>query len=410
ADGDASNHIAFTSNQAIAAPGDWKFFYIYYPDGPCLFDYCDILYGGALHNGNSYGSVYLQGSYGYVNFSNLSISNSLSQGVRIFQDASPSFINCSISNNGGYGIYLNSNASVTFGSGLAEWNDIHDNTNYNIYNATSGDIHAPYIYWGTLDESQIATGIYDHYDNGSYGIVHFSPYTDAGHSSLYGYHLDIHAFLEGPFNGTGMNTNLNFNGSIPLSQPYNQTPWSYMGAESVAAIPNADIVDWVLVELRDAPDAASAGSTAIVARQAAFLLKDGSVVAIDGTSVLSFNHNVVNSLFVVIWHRNHLGIMSANPLIESMGIFSYDFSSGAGQVFGGSIAHKEIASGIWGLAGADGNADGQVNNGDKNDIWSPQAGTGGYLQGDFNLDAEVNNGDKNDVWIPNTGLGGQVPQ
>ncbi|MBN1340883.1 MAG: hypothetical protein JXA03_16265, partial [Bacteroidales bacterium] len=63
-----------------------------------------------------------------------------------------------------------------------------------------------------------------------------------------------------------------------------------------------------------------------------------------------------------------------------------------------------------GMTGADGNADQQINNGDKNDVWIQQAGTGGYKAGDFNLDAQVNNGDKNDVWVPNTGLGGQVPE
>ncbi|MCD4734485.1 MAG: hypothetical protein K8R53_00450, partial [Bacteroidales bacterium] len=72
-------------------------------------------------------------------------------------------------------------------------------------------------------------------------------------------------------------------------------------------------------------------------------------------------------------------------------------------------AHKEIGTGIWGMIGADGNADSQINNADKLDVWAVQAGSGGYQNGDFNLDAQVNNSDKNDVWIPNTGLGGQVP-
>ncbi|MCD4677782.1 MAG: hypothetical protein K8S18_17565, partial [Desulfobacula sp.] len=94
---------------------------------------------------------------------------------------------------------------------------------------------------------------------------------------------------------------------------------------------------------------------------------------------------------------------------ETGGIYSYDFTTGSGQVYGGANAHKEIGPGTWGMTGADGNADGQVNNGDKIDVWSLQAGSGGYLTGDFNLDSQVNNGDKNDVWIPNTGSGGQVP-
>ena len=46
----------------------------------------------------------------------------------------------------------------------------------------------------------------------------------------------------------------------------------------VASIPNYDIVDWMLVELRDANNAPSATPATIIAQQAAFVLKDGSVV------------------------------------------------------------------------------------------------------------------------------------
>ncbi|MBN1340880.1 MAG: VCBS repeat-containing protein [Bacteroidales bacterium] len=224
-----------------------------------------------------------------------------------------------------------------------------------------------------------------------------------------GIRLDLIVMLEGPFNGSEMNATLNSGGYLPLSQPYNSAPWNYAGTEAVATIPNADVVDWILVELRDAPDAASAGSAAIVARQAAFLLKDGSVVSVNGSSLPIFFYSPVHSLFTVIWHRNSIGVMSANALTEAGGVYTWDFTTAAGQAYGGGNAHKELAPGIWGLAGADGNADGQVNNGDKIDVWSMQAGTGGYKSGDFNLDAQVNNGDKNDVWVPNTGLGGQVP-
>ncbi|MBN3034504.1 MAG: hypothetical protein JW861_02895, partial [Bacteroidales bacterium] len=202
-----------------------------------------------------------------------------------------------------------------------------------------------------------------------------------------------------------------FNGSIPLSQPYNQAPWSYMGTESVAAIPNADIVDWVLVELRDAPDAASATSATIVAQQAGFLLKNGSTVSTDGSSLLQFaDLTVQQSLFVVMRHRNHIAVMSAVPLTETGGVYTYDFTTGAGQAYGSNLGHKQLVPGVWGMTAADGDADSQINNSDKIGVWAPQAGSGGYKSGDYNMNGEVNNADKNDVWAPNTGLGGQVPQ
>ena len=47
-----------------------------------------------------------------------------------------------------------------------------------------------------------------------------------------------------------MRTTLNSGGIIPLSQPYIGAPYNYTGTESVATIPNANIVDWVLIEHR----------------------------------------------------------------------------------------------------------------------------------------------------------------
>ena len=113
-----------------------------------------------------------------------------------------------------------------------------------------------------------------------------------------------------------MNTNLNTIGAISLTQPYSGLPWLYAGTESVVSIPNANVVDWVLVELRDAANAASATSATRIARQAGFLLKNGTVTAVDGASTYAIQCSVAQNLFVIIWHRNHLGcnvIRSCNP-------------------------------------------------------------------------------------------------
>ncbi len=67
--------------------------------------------------------------------------------------------------------------------------------------------------------------------------------------------LDLTTFLEGPFNGLEMATSLNPD-FLPLEQPYLDDPWIYTGFQSVLNIPSSDIVDWIMVELRDAIDAA----------------------------------------------------------------------------------------------------------------------------------------------------------
>ncbi len=221
--------------------------------------------------------------------------------------------------------------------------------------------------------------------------------------------VDLKVFLEGPFGETEMTNDLNVAGLLPLDQPYNIEPWYYNGIESVSAIPNPDIVDWVLIEYRDTTEAQYAIGTTSIGQQAAFVLNDGQIVGLDGSSILSFNHSVVQSLFVIIWHRNHLGVMSANPVTGSGGVYTYDFTTSPTQVFG-TLPQKEIVPGIWGLYSGDGNSDGDIDVLDKVNIWKSQAGEAAYLNGDFNMDCNVDNIDKNDIWESNKDRVSQIPE
>ena len=224
------------------------------------------------------------------------------------------------------------------------------------------------------------------------------------------YSLDLKVALEGPFNGTEMSTQLKTNNLIPLHQPFNQYPWFYEGTENLSSLPNSDIVDWLLVELRDTTDASLASSETVIHRQAAFLLKDGSIVHWDGTSRLQFNNVLENQLYVAIWHRNHLGVISANALVGFNDIYYYDFTTNENRVLGGNLGHKEISSGVWGLISGDGNCDGHINMTDLSTVWSSQAGQSVYELGDFNLDGNIDNKDKDDMYIINEGYDSQVPE
>lgn len=219
--------------------------------------------------------------------------------------------------------------------------------------------------------------------------------------------LDLKVFLEGPFSGALMNTYLNTDNLIPLSQPFNTAPWNYAGTESVASIPNTDVVDWILIELRDTTDASLATGGTMIAQQAAFLLNDGSVVDLDGSSILSFIHAINQSLFVAIWHRNHLGIMSAYPVTQTAGVYTYDFTTPAGQAFGIN-SQKDLGSGNYGMISSDSNGDGNISIDDKTS-WESHSGTQGYKSTDFDMDGQINNSDKNEKWLPNEGAGNQVP-
>ena len=221
--------------------------------------------------------------------------------------------------------------------------------------------------------------------------------------------LQLTAFLEGAYHGSGMATTLNEQGALPLAQPFNSAPWNYNGTETVVGIP-PDVVDWMLLELRETSgNAAEATAATIIGQKAVFLKSDGTLVDLDGSSLPEFDLFPTEDLYVVLWHRNHLGVMSALAVERSAGVFTYDFSSGEGQAFGGALGHKDLGSGVWGLMAADANADGVVDDLDRSGSWMVQAGLAGYRSGDFNMDSQVNNPDKNSYLIENTGSSCQVP-
>ncbi|MCB0805682.1 MAG: hypothetical protein KDC05_07765 [Bacteroidales bacterium] len=225
-----------------------------------------------------------------------------------------------------------------------------------------------------------------------------------------GFIVDLNIFLEGPYNGVDMETGLNASGHIPLFQPYNTAPWNYDGTEQVLSIPGIDVVDWVLIEARDAAIPEEATGSSVVGRQAAFLMKNGSVRSFQGNSQLAFGTSLNEGLFIVVYHRDHLPVMSSVPLTETSGVFSYDFSTAESQVYGGADGFKELSPGVWGMVGGDANADGYINASDYASHWSPEAGLSGYKSSDFSLDSEVDNKDKNNIWLPNSGAGSQVPE
>lgn len=225
----------------------------------------------------------------------------------------------------------------------------------------------------------------------------------------------LQLFLEGPYDSiTGlMSTVLNSDGFLPLEQPFSSNPladWFYNGGETVTSIPNANIVDWVLLQARDAASPENATSASVKEKQVAFLLNNGKIVGLDGESLISFNEPITNEFYLVVFQRNHLGVMSSFPL-DTIGDCqcSYNFSIRPTQVFGGENEHKEISPDLWGMTSSDGDGNGQVDNTDKTSVWKPQSGTEGYSSGDFNMDGKIDNNDKNEQWILNISAGSGVP-
>ncbi len=228
----------------------------------------------------------------------------------------------------------------------------------------------------------------------------FSEWTISDNNNpLYSTLANVKVFLQGPFSGGTMQTQLNSGGYIPLNQPYNVSPWYYNGTESVTSIPS-DVVDWVLLEIRS-------NTTTVTAKRAAFLKSDGTVVELDGTSQVSVGVND-GDYYVVVYHRNHLPIMSSNTTSISGSSTLYNFTTGQDKAYG-TEAMKDLGSGSFGMYAGDGNASGNVSSVDRNSVWRPQNGTNGYLMGDFNLSGGVSSTDRNSFWRVNNGKNSQVP-
>ncbi|HSD63950.1 MAG TPA: hypothetical protein VLB50_09120, partial [Ignavibacteriaceae bacterium] len=213
---------------------------------------------------------------------------------------------------------------------------------------------------------------------------------------------ELKIFLEGPYYGNTMVTDLDSFALVPLTQPYNENPWNYNGNEAVDSIP-PEIVDWILLELRTSPAASS-----VVSRRAAFVRNDGMVVDLNGDIKVTFAGVNSGSYYIVVRHRNHLSIMSKNPVEISDFPALYDFTTSQDKAYG-SQPMKLLNNGKYGMYSGDGNGNGSVNTADYNTVWKKENGSIGYKEGDFDLNGGVNIVDSNAKWKPNKGKVTQVP-
>jgi hypothetical protein len=232
--------------------------------------------------------------------------------------------------------------------------------------------------------------------------------------------FNVKVFLEGPYQTatTSMQTVLNQRGLLPgqtpigqfgvatpQGQPYKGAPWNYEGTEgdTITTYPPT-VVDWVLLSLR-----ADSLTNTNVFRVTGWLHNDGHI------SFLSPCFDIANgNYFVVIEHRNHVGVMSPNKVPITNGVLSHDFTVNDSYVIINppSFGQKQKGS-KWVMYAADGKKDTQTTNFDINfndsQLWKGQSGIfDQYKFGDFNLDADVNFLDSQ-LWKINNGKYSGIP-
>jgi len=189
-------------------------------------------------------------------------------------------------------------------------------------------------------------------------------------------------FLEGPYDETDDDMNLNLTGYIPLTSPYTED------ARTVSAIP-ALAVDWVLAQVRETETGATVES------RSAFIKSDGSLIEDDDSDGIGIKSKPGN-YFVIVKHRNHLAIMTTAAQIGlTWGIIpsTYNFTTGSAQFYGGSAGAKEVETGVWGMIAGNGTSVDKVIDGNDYGVVYSDFFQTGYKLGDYNMNAVVDGND-----------------
>ena len=251
---------------------------------------------------------------------------------------------------------------------------------------------------------------------------------DRFHNNPEPINLDLFVFLEGPYDADrdmmrsilyekgylpGQEPLTFFGSQEPAGQPYFRKPWSYDGIEGKDTRKGRDLypqgaVDWVLVSLRSEHDSSSE-----VYRSPAILIDDGSIFF--NESWLPHGLDPKQPYFVVIEHRNHLLVMSSDPISLKNGSLTFDFRKE--QSFKSLFGHgqKEVAPGIYAMFAGNVGQTGMsntVNDINYDDIngWAEMNGkNSAYLLEDIDLDGDVNVKDSQFIFS-NLGIFSDVDQ
>ena len=165
------------------------------------------------------------------------------------------------------------------------------------------------------------------------------PYLNA---NCIGVAVKLKVKLYGAMMGVGADTlmrdDLRAKDLIPTTEPYSAMP-TYTNLENNGQTPlpagtfddkaESSIVDWVFVELRP-----SSAPKTVLATKTALLERDGEVTSTDGNPILMFDSIPSGEYYVVLRHRNHLGVTTENPLTLSPVPTEIDFTGNDHSLYG----------------------------------------------------------------------------
>ena len=236
--------------------------------------------------------------------------------------------------------------------------------------------------------------------------------------------LSIRVMLDGPFSAGLMNAQLRLQDLIPSTEPFTALGYAHSGGgggeqalydpNNVSIGPTTEgyLVDWVLVEYRQASD-----PSVVVASMSAFVQRNGWVRSHRMAYLPTFDPDPNGSYYVAVRHRNHLGVMTAQPVDFSKSPL-IDFSAIATPVYGNNA--RKTNDGFGTLRSGDVNFDHTLkytgSNNDRDPILvriggtTPNNTTTGYFQEDVNMDGVVKyTGAENDRDPILVNVGGTAP-
>ncbi|MBK8701461.1 MAG: Ig-like domain-containing protein [Saprospiraceae bacterium] len=234
--------------------------------------------------------------------------------------------------------------------------------------------------------------------------------------------MDPYKFTPTKYTEAGLQISTEFDHVVPGGTPNTARFDSVKTPTAVFAITGQEaIVDWVFIELRSKAD-----STVISGTRSGLLQRDGDVVDLDGYSGLKFPGMAVDSYYVVVRHRSHLGSMTLNPQTprqlmtlvnftkaDQLDVWDYGTNYDSNYDYSGLAMNNDVKFGYRALWAGTFDINGKVkadNPGDDLntlffDVFGYPDNTSlnvnydfafGYMPGDFNMDGKSKYDNPND--------------
>ncbi len=175
-------------------------------------------------------------------------------------------------------------------------------------------------------------------------------------------------------NAVNMRDNLRTKGYLPTDNPIDLgqanpiaggTGGEVLSPAMMDIAGDSAVVDWVLVEIRDAIEPQT-----ILLKAPCILRRNGDIVMVNGNSIIELMGLEEGNYHVRVKHRNHLGIMTESPVYLSIANPPMiDFTLPTTPVFGGTTGRK-LENGKMMMWGGDYNTDDAIiYQGPNNDVF-----------------------------------------